>query len=652
MFARILIILYCLFFCSVLKAQDKLELLPFYKIPFHNLKVKKANNLYTKAIKLCFEKENILACNKMEQSIKKNPLFSDAYSQLGRWYFESHEFYKASLVFKKALQNCPNGKKQFAQPYVQSLLYSGETNLALAIIDDNDPTYKSEAWGLMREKAYFIKNSIANEEKQLPISLVKGINTQFPELFPSVTIDTDLFYFTRRDNTGNEDLYIAKADDSCFGWKSIQKMGSPPNSPSMESAQFISADGHYLFFTRCENRSENGWAEGGCDLFMAYRISKDSAWTIPQPFGATINTPAYEGMPTLSADNKELYFVSDREGGYGGLDIWISKFENGAWQLPVNAGGNINTAGNETAPFINIDNQTLYFSSNGHIGMGGYDLYMCKRIKDTVWSNPRNLGSPINTVYDEMSTCVSLDGKILFFASDRNGPAGDYDIFVTPIPELIKPVPVSYIKGYVYDSITKDRLNYASIYIINALTGDTLYKFQSNRGDGSFIITLPLENTYALSTFSIGHQDTYDTFNFDKQYVKVPMKKNIVMLPSDYKEIKPISDSLILRLHFGLNKIELTERDKMAIHTALAPWVDEKGIILSVFGYTDNTGTPMLNEELSYKRADLVAKEVVLSGFNELQVQAKGWGEANNIADNKEEEGRNRNRRVELIIKR
>ena len=393
----------------------------------------------------------------------------------------------------------------------------------------------------------------------------------------------------------------------------------------------------------------NGWAEGGCDLFMAYRVANDSDWTIAQPFGATINTPFYEGMPSLSPDNRLLFFVSDRPGGYGGFDIWYSRFEDGLWQLPVNAGPEINSKGNETAPYINPDNRTIYYTSDGWPGMGGSDIFVSHRIDDTTWGQCINLGYPINTAHDEKSECVTLDGKTMFLASDRNGPAGNYDIFEAPLPGYLQPIPVSYVKGYVYDSLTNERLNFAAITISNAVNGVPIYQFHSNRGDGSYLITLHQGNTYAIRTERMSYTSVYDTLVLDKQYLK-PLEHNISMVPAGY--LRPINDTLIATLHFEVNHTELSDSDKAVIYRAVLPWLEEKGIVMYVNAYTDNTGTPMINEELSYKRAAIVAKEIVSLGIDEASLQSKGWGEAKMVAPNDTEDGQRKNRRVEVIVKR
>lgn len=317
-------------------------------------------------------------------------------------------------------------------------------------------------------------------------------------------------------------------------------------------------------------------------------------------------------------------------------------------ESPRNLGPNINSKGNETAPFIHIDNHTLYFSSDGREGMGGSDIFMSKRVSETEWAPAVNMGYPINTTVDDKSACVTADGQTIYFASDRDSVAGNYDIYEMTLPEPLKPKLVSYVTGYVYDSISKTRLNNANIYIKDT-AGNTIYQFQSNRGDGSFTITLP-EGLYQYQAARIGYTEATDYFIFSGQHLSEPFVYNIPMLPNDY--VKPVNDSLVLTVHFPLNGNTLNDSDLAHIRQAIDPWVMEKGIVVMVNGYTDNTGTPMLNEQLSYARANLVAKQIMTMGIDELSIKSQGWGEAKTIAPNDTEEGRNENRRVEVTIRR
>ncbi len=607
---------------------------------------KRADRCYEAALRERAAKKPDKACKKMEHAIAKSHSFSDAYAQLGQWYFEARKYPQAADVFRKAVARCANGKQRFGKPLVKSLIACGYADEALQTINSHldDPE-----WRKLKAQAEFVRSALINQSRNWPENLVR-INTPDAELYPCMSADTGLLYYTRRMNNMDDDLYYS-AMDTCGDWCSGRNLGIF-NTPDPESAQFISTDGHYMFFTRCDNRSWDAWTEGGCDLLMSYRVTKDGEWTTPQPFGATINTPAYEGQPSLSPDNRELYFVSDRPGGYGGMDIWISRFDNGLWQLPVNAGPKINTAGNETAPFISVDNRTLFFASDGWPGMGGSDIFMSKRINEHTWDQARNLGYPINTASDEKSQYVTMDGRKMYFASDRNGPPGNFDLYQVSLPPFLQPIPTGNIEGYVYDSLSGQRLNYTVMFVCNAVTGDTLYQFQSNRGDASFLISLAVGKKYAIHSWHVEYTQVHDTLDFDTSYLHKPLVHNVVMLPSNYNPIKPVHDSLVATIHFDVNRVELADSDVAVLRSALEPLLSNKAMVVFVNAYTDNTGTPMINEELSYKRAGMVSKTITAFGIDDAQVQAKGWGEAKMIAPNDTEEGQRKNRRVEIIVRK
>lgn len=609
---------------------------------------KRALKLYNKAMYYKAKKKTGKACEVMQKAIKEFPGYRDAYSALGQWYFEMHRFDSSAEVFKKAAFSCYNGKRDFSKAWGRSLIFSGNATDGLSALgmggSPNDPERVA-----LTEQAHFIIKATANPWLDTPVDMRWRINSRFADLFPFITADTETFYFTRWVRNMDLDFYLGK-HDTCGGWLTAQNMGSPPNTADQEIGQTISADGHYLFFTRCENRSQDGWDQGGCDLYMAYRA--DSIWSVPQSFGGTINSPAYEGMACLSPDNRELYFVSDRPGGYGGMDIWVSTFENGLWQEPRNLGAKINTAGNEMTPFLHIDGKTLYFVSNGRTGMGGYDLYMCHRVSDTVWSTPVNMGYPINTTFDEMSECVSVDGSKFYFSSDRDSVAGNYDIYEMKLPEQLQPNAVNYVKGFVYDSLSKSRLNYTSIYVINVKKDDTMYHFLSNRGDGSFMITLPVGGTYAFAADRIGYTEISDTFSFadTARYIQTPYERNIVLLPQDYQ--RPLRDTMVLTVQFPKNSYKLSDSDTAMIRSIVQPWLGVKDIVININGYTDNSGTPIINEQLSYERAGLVYRQIMSLGafIDPSAIHSQGWGEANPRYPNDVEENMAKNRRVEVVI--
>jgi outer membrane protein OmpA-like peptidoglycan-associated protein len=616
----------------------------FSYVPAFSQAPLRAQQYFERALRAKAFREDDKATENMLNAIGEYHAFAEAYSMLGEWMVEKRRYPEAIQLFTTASKNCPNGNKIFAKPLAKSLLNNHDHKAALELINTYG-TKNDKDWEKMRKQAGFVAQAMNKKLKDTIINSGYGINSPKAELFPCVSADTNVLYFTRQTNELDHDFFRATAD-SCGGWFYARNIGEPLNTNNQEFAQMISADGHYVFFTRCENRSENGWGQGGCDLYMAY--SPDSVWSIPQSFGATINTPSYEGHGCLSPDNRQLFFASNRPGGYGGMDIWVSRFEDGVWHQPQNLGPQINTPGEEAAPFIHTDNKTLYFASDGHTGMGGTDLFISKRVNDSTFSKPVNLGYPLNTTANETSFYVTVDGKKAYFASDRDSVQGNYDIYEIKMPEQLQPQQIAFVRGYVFDSISKDRLNYASIYVRDAATGQDLYHFTSNRGDGSFMIALPLGKKYAFHSDRIGFLDAADTVALTGYKTGQEVRRNIALLPQDYQ--KPIVDTIIAVIYFPRNMASLSDSDKTVLQKAIEPWVG-KDILVMVNGYTDNTGTPLINEQLSYTRAGLVSKEIQKIGVGSSAVRAHGWGEAEPIATNDTEEGRTQNRRVEVIVR-
>ena len=549
----------------------------------------KAVHCYDRGLQYNATRQQDEACLEMWKAIAAYPPYAEAYSTLGAWLYKMHKYADAAFVFSQAMKTCRDGYRSFAKPYAKCLLQNNQADSALLILNTYIPESDNKEWKQLITQALYVREALLHPQPDTAYNMGPRINTKSPELFPSLSGDSMTFYFTRRHNNMDEDFYYA-LPDSCGGWLTALNMGSPLNTPDQESTQMISADGHYLFFTRCENRSENGWGQGGCDLYMAYRITEDSAWSAPQSFGATINTPDYEGMPCLSADNRELYFASNRPGGYGGYDLYVSRFDNGLWLPPANLGPSINTAGNEISPYLYLDGRTLYFASDGHPGMGGLDLFVSRRKNDSMWYKPVNMGYPVNSTDDECSIYITANANKIYLASDRHGVSGDYDIYEMLLPEALKPLPVYTIKGYVYDSISKAKLNYASIYIADGQTGANLYHYTSNRGDGSYMMTLVKGQKYICQADRIGYLDVADTLDFKNDSLPGVLQMNIALLPQDY--VKPVNDSLALLLNFAINSSKLTDSDIIKIQQAMTPWVMEKGVVIMINGYTDNTGNP------------------------------------------------------------
>lgn len=295
------------------------------------------------------------------------------------------------------------------------------------------------------QTAEFRLNAMAHPVPFSPQNLGPAVNSTDDEYMPTLSADGRTLLFTRRfprtpksrtNSAEEEDFYFCRLGDD--GWEPAQRMEEPVNSFDNEGSGCLSQDGRMLFFTAC-GRDDGA---GRCDIYVCYR--RGSGWSRPRNLGPAVNTGSWESQPCLSIDGRTLYFVSDRRGGYGGMDLWQSTLVEGRWQPAVNLGPAVNTAGDERCPFISFDNQTLFFSSNGHIGMGDMDIFFSRRVGDSAWSEPQNLGYPINTSGDEGSLLVSPDGRTAYFSTDRLGGMGRLDLYSFALPESARPHPVAY----------------------------------------------------------------------------------------------------------------------------------------------------------------------------------------------------------------
>ena len=349
-----------------------------------------------------------------------------------------------------------NGRYDRSRYYFNKLLELDST-LVNKNIDLVKDIYGRSIYKLSVEK--ILKNCIfATQAIKQPVpfnayNMGENINSEFAEYLPTISANNNLFFITRRleyeDGSRNEDFFISiKTEDGT--WSNTTRLDKPINSNENEGALTLSSDGYLLVFTACDRRN----SYGGCDLYFSYKTNK---WSIPYNLGEHINSKQKDTQPCFSSDGKYLYFASNRKGGYGGLDIWktevgYNNYGSVSFKEPENLGPTINTKYNEMSPFIHTDNLTLYFASDGHIGMGNYDLFISRRSDiENEWMTPKNLGYPINTYKKENSLIVSSDGKTAYYASDVSG-FGKEDIFWFELPENIQ---AEHIADFELEIITR-----------------------------------------------------------------------------------------------------------------------------------------------------------------------------------------------------
>jgi outer membrane protein OmpA-like peptidoglycan-associated protein len=383
---------------------------------------------------------------------------------------------------------------------------------------------------------------------------------------------------------------------------------------------------------------------GSCDLFVCGK--EGDGWGDPQNLGKVVNTSNWDSQPCFSADGQTLYFTSARQGGFGGADIWSTTFvQKKGWTKPVNAGPNINTEEEEFAPFIHPDGQTMYFSSKGLPGMGGFDLFITRMDSEGNWSEASNLGYPINTEADEINILVSTDGKMAYISSDMGSGEGGYDIYSFDLPPVFAPKKVSYLTGGVYDADTREPLP-AEIQLIDLETGKLAVRCGSEAGSGRYMAALPGGRNYALNVSKEKYVFYSENVNLaERELDRVAVKKDIYLMP-----VKSGHSFVLKNVFYETDKYSLSELSRVELHKLHAMLVLNPEINIMICGHTDDVGTDEYNQTLSKKRAEAVYNFLIDMGIDAARLEYKGFGKAQPVSDNKTEEGRAQNRRTEIVI--
>jgi flagellar motor protein MotB len=369
-----------------------------------------------------------------------------------------------------------------------------------------------------------------------------------------------------------------------------------------------------------------------------------SKWSEPVNIGLPVNTSFWEAQPSISANGKMLFFASNRPGGIGGMDLWFSILDNdGKWSVSKNMGGVINTAGDEMSPFIHFDGKTLYFSSNGRVGMGGFDIYYTKMRDDTTWAEPQNLGYPINTYNDELGLIIDAGGQKAYFSSVRDEKKGK-DIFSFYLYESVRPDPVSYFKGRVYDSETGKLLK-ADYELIKFQTGQVIASGSTDH-TGSFLICLPIGFNYGLNVSKTGYLFYSDNFMLEGFHsASEPFNKRILLKPIKVGECLQLSNVFYEFDSWELKKESVSELDKLYLLL-----LENSDITVEIGGYTDSVGTDSYNLKLSERRAISVVNYLINKGISKERLIFKGYGAASPIGTNVTDDGRKLNRRTEVKV--
>jgi len=578
---------------------------------------------------------------------KKDPNFVNAYLMASGLYLRMKDTAQAIQQLHKAIQLAPDydprvylSLAKFAMAKKDYAEAAKQTDKLLSY-DKLHPNIQKIGKKINID-AKFRPKALANPVPFEPKNLGEKINAATRDYFPSITLKDELVYTVQLGSgrQRQEDLYISRKTKD--GWTPRQAIPGI-NTKENEGAQSISADGSLLVFTVC-NRPEDF---GSCDLYYSKKVN--GRWTPPKNMGQPINSPNWESQPSIAPNADAIYFVRGGARGTGHKDIYVSQLQNnGQWGKPQKV-EELNTAYDESAPCIHPDGQTLYFSSEGHEGMGKYDLFVSRLQENGKWGKPQNLGYPINTEAAEEALAVNRSGHIAYLASNREGGFGSLDIYSFDLPKFARPNAVTYIQGITLDDATNKPLS-AEVEIIDLRTQKVFTKIQTPQ-DGTFTICLPTGD-YALNARRKGYAFFSANYNLiETKSLEKPYQLEARLQPLPSKENKQKHQPIVLENVFFETASAALKDASIAELNKLKQLLDENPAIrIQLNGHTDNVGKPEDNMTLSQQRAEAVQQYLIKNGIEAQRIKAKGFGETQPIADNESKEGRAKNRRTEFQI--
>jgi len=583
-----------------------------------------------------------------ENILEHNAGFLDARLLLADIYFEMKDSPNEILQLKKALEisDMPLIRRRLADALFATANYAEALEYYQNYL--NIATLSSEGKAAVEQKMKSCRFAIGAMENPVdfrPERLPNTVNSPFDDYWPSLSIDQQQLVITRLiqqpGGQPQEDFYISEFGPG--GWEEAKPLNEI-NTPENEGAQSLSADGKLLFFTAC-NRSGG---MGSCDIY--YSVHNNGRWEIPVNAGNPLNTSYWEAQPSVSSDGRFLYFSSNRPGGKGNKDLWRAEClgfdQNGRlkWREPENLGDSINTPGNETSPFVHAGNANFYFASDYHTGMGGFDLFMSQIVNDSVFTRPRNLGFPINTVNDEQGLHISADGLTAFFSSARD-TLSKLDIYSFQLDESIRPQPATYVKAIVRNSDTDEPVQ-ASVQLVNLAVPDEPGRVENTDKQGELLVCLPTGTSYSFSVSKEGYLFYSNTFDLEKpRQIYNPYELEIGLIP-----VKVGAEMDLHNIYFETDSFRILPRSEPELRKLVDFLAENPDLKVEVQGHTDNTGRAENNRGLSEKRARSVVVFLVSRGINRERLQWAGYGEDRPVATNETEDGRRLNRRTTIKI--
>jgi outer membrane protein OmpA-like peptidoglycan-associated protein len=639
------------------------------------------------------QKKYDAAKSKVQAVLNEKSDFVAAIRMMGLIELSLGNYKSATGYYDKLFAQRPeysrNAYYEAAEAYLKQYRYDKALDYFLLFKHAQQKDYKTEEFFAQKSYERNIDFNIANSDFSLenevkglqdqPQKLSGNINSEEDEFMPTLTSDDKFLIFTSL-RSGNENIMIARKDKKGY-WANAKSIGNAINTKRNEGMAKFTTCGRRVYFSACA--WEN--VKGGCDVYMAeYDVANDIIDKVEPATG--LNSEFWDSQPSISCDGTIMYFVSNREGGLGGTDLWKSKMgPNGIWGDPVNLGPTINTAGDEETPYIAPDGISLYFSSTGHPGLGDADLFLTFLKEDGIsWSTPKNLGETINSPFREAGMVISSEGKAYF--SSARGLKGSLDLYENHLQSDLKPkIDAVLLDAFIIDDVTKMPVEGATVRVRSS--NKSIGNYSSDK-DGRFFLCVPSGASYSFIIEKGGYESDINADYFEKtagEFVKKIeinlVKQGAVKKSEPELEKEPIDESVLadkidsvlvdakyeqllkkeafialreslpksslrknLSLYFDSDTMNINEIHKEAILKMIAPHKDPMKLKVQVSGFADEEGDKRYNQYISEKRAKSVNDFLILIGMPPAHIIYSGKG---SVSTNN---AKHQNRKVEIII--
>lgn len=606
------------------------------------------------------------AIYKLEKANVFNPNNAQLNYRLGNCYLHSAEKLKSLKYFLKAYELRPTIAKDIHYKIGKGYQLNYEFDKAKDEFEIHRMKLEvSETKELLELDKLVAECTRAKELMTTPVRVwvdnVGGkINSKYPEYGPLITADESMMIFTSRrpsetskEQEGghyNEDVFISKKDEN-GNWTQALSISDKINTKEHDATAGLSNDGKILFLYT---------SNAGGDLNQSLFV--DGEWSKPKNLGKKINGDlSWDSGASLSYDGKELYFISNREGTRGERDIWVSKWneKKGIWGEASNVGPKVNTIYDEIGVFMHPDGETMYFSSDGHKGMGGYDIFFSKKQDDGTWGKPQNIGYPVNTTDDDLHFIMAANGKHGYYSSYRD--EGGDDIFMisflgkpkeplmsgednllagvaAPIEEKMIQAEVeleiannlTILKGVILDEETKQPIS-ATLELVDNGAQKTISSFSSDGKTGNFLLSLPAGKNYGIAVNAEGYLFHSENFDIPESAGYTEFEKVFYL-----KKIE-VGKSIVLRnIFFDLDRSTIKPISKLELDRLIELLTENKTLRVEISGHTDTQGSASYNTKLSQNRAKAVVDYLVKAGFESSRFEYKGYGEESPIISDEE----------------